>query len=265
MKNMKNIKILILSGTHGNEMSAVQLGIKLKKYYNDPDIKVIPFLNESGLICNEREVQPSNSSYDLNRSFKDEIETHGKVTTKIKELIDEYDVVIDIHNSHRCANFCLVDISKDYTIQSLCKSAGVEYASRYSVGGTIKDYTNQIGKIGITYEFSGMSTLNNSKELKIATGDIISLVDAIQKFPDSMIVDEQKLQSLHTLETGFIDFIKDINDIVQPGDVVFKVFNELGEVIEEVINEEECPIKIMAIGHSFQTRGSSVLQYIKKV
>ena len=260
-------KILIISGTHGNEMSAVQLGLRLVKYYKESNIKVIPFLNEPGLLKNEREVTQSHSA-DLNRSFGEYEETHRNIVLDVQSLVEEYDYIIDIHNSPRCANFCLIDIGKnDDLISNICERADVEYAHRYSKGATIKDYANQFGKIGITYEFSGMQTLNNEKELELAFNDITSLVRTINALdeggrrPKGNI---QELESFYCLETGFIHFCKDINDIVTPGETVFEVISEDGRVIEAVRNMTGEYIKLIAMAPSFQARGSSVVQYIIK-
>ena len=258
-------KILIISGTHGNEYSAVEAGLYFKKYYaNNKNIKVIPFLNKSGLEANTREVQTYNTK-DLNRSFSEE-DTYNECIKTIKEEIANHDVVIDIHNSYRCANFCLIDKGVNCsTISSICHESGVEYATRFSKGGTIKDYVNQYGKIGITYEFSSMQTLNNKKELDQATNDVKALVDYFVKDKDGQyFCPVNELKSMHCLETGFINFKRDINHTVFPGEIVFEVLNELGDIVETVRNIETESIKLIALSPSFQTRGSLVLQYIIK-
>jgi len=263
---MKKDKILIISGTHGNEMSAVQLGLRLKKYYKkESHIKVVPFLNESGLVANSRDTVGEHTK-DLNRSFGELNRTYNDTVKLIEELVADYDYVIDIHNSHRCANFCLVDAGKNEEyLTSLCKASDVEYATRFSTGGTIKDYVNSYGKYGLTYEFSGMTTLNNNIELSKAFNDVTSLVRRINSGIDNEEAPRQNMKQLHCLEDGFINFEKDINDIVKPGEVVFEVIDSNGEVIETVLNMYKYSnIKLIALGHSFQTRGSSVLHYIKK-
>lgn len=262
-------KILIISGTHGNEHSAVELGLRLKKYYSgetNHHIRVVPFLNEPGLLSNTREVTHDTTA-DLNRSFGEADDSHSSIVKKVKELVSEYDYIIDIHNSHRCANFCLVDAGKNEDIiTELCSNSKVEYATRFSTGSTIKDYCNSTGKVGLTYEFSGMSTLNNKVELEKAFFDITSLVRVINIDTCEMTTpDRQNLKSMHCLETGFINFEKDINDIVKPGETVFEVIDASGFVIETVKNEyKKHNIKLMALASSYQSRGSSVLQYIRK-
>ncbi len=256
------MRILIISGVHGNETSAVQVGLELQQYYElDKNIKVIPFMNISGLLNNSREMIDS-STKDLNRSFKDEVSSYSSTVKNITDIVSSYDVVIDIHNSPRCSNFCLVDEGMDKAVLNICDRAGVMYATRFSKGGTIKDYVNQIGNLGITYEFSGMSTLNNTNEITKAVEDIKKLVLTAKNIDYSQFAEQSKheLKELHCLETGFIEFIKDINQTVKPGEIVFNVLNEQG-IVEKVVNPEKHTIQLIALGHSFQARGSSVLQY----
>jgi len=262
------MKILILSGTHGNEMAAVHAGLLLTRYFSEDDnVTVKPFLNKSGLINNSREVYHS-STHDLNRGFKKNLDTFTDIVDHTKSLVEQYDYVIDIHNSHRCANFCLIDVGEnDELIKSICYLSDVEYATRYSKGGTIKDYVNSNKGIGITYEFSGMQTLNTNKEILKAVNDIKSIVSFVKEWDKNItfMPREQLLFDLYCLTTGFVNFSKDINDMVSAGEVVFEVINDKGEVIESVVNPHSFPIKLIALGHSFQEKGSSVLQYIKKV
>lgn len=265
------MNILILSGTHGNELSAVEVGLKLKNMYKGNDditdnitdnITVIPFLNENGLINNTRECNDVISS-DLNRAFKHSI-SYKNTIDYIKELVDQNDLIIDIHNSVRCSNFCLVDEGHNaQLIIDTLSYAGVEHAVRFSTGGTIKEYCNSIGKIGITYEFSGMSTLNTSAVSAKAFNDIIKIVRAFQ---NDLKIDskKQQLESMYCLSTGFVNFVCDINHVAKPGALIFEIIDSNSEVIESVTNQYDYDIKLIALGHSFQTMGSQVLQYIRK-
>ena len=262
------MKILIISGTHGNEMSAVQVGIQLNNYYkHDNNVTVVPMLNESGIRNNSREVQTyQEATKDLNRSFKEEEISYTDTIKKVKELIAQHDFIIDIHNSPRCSNFCLIDAGKkEQEITNLISASGVKYASRFSTGGTIKDYCNRIGKTGITYEFSGMTTLNNKEYCEIAENDIKNIINKINENDNNIVKsDIKRIENLYTLTEGFLDFYSDINSIAMPGDILFSVICPDGEVLETVKNEHNYAMEIIAIGHSYQTIGSSVLQYIRK-
>lgn len=63
------MKILILSGVHGSEQSAVICAKELQNYFSDDkNITIIPQVNKSGLLNNKREIIVID---DLNRSFFD--------------------------------------------------------------------------------------------------------------------------------------------------------------------------------------------------
>lgn len=258
-------KILIISGTHGNEYAAVDVGMTLLEYYrSDKRITVIPWLNESGLYDNSRDVTGSKSTTDLNRSFHEEFEfgeSHKHVCTKLKHTIEDYDIVIDIHNSWRCSNFFLVDMGiNQKEIISYCRSAGTKYASRYSKGGTIKDYVNSCpDKIGFTYEFAGMDNLNTEAEKETAILDITNLVIELQNDNNIQSHDIHELKSVYTLSSGFIKIHVDINHFALEGDLLFDVLGSEGQIIDTVIAPED--LQVIAYGTQFQKRGSAVLQY----
>ncbi len=264
---MKNKKILIISGTHGNEYAAVEVGMQLKKYYLDcADVTVTPWLNETGLYDNSREVT-SKTTQDLNRSFHEEYEfgiTHSQVKTRLLSLIEQHDIVIDIHNSWNCSNFFLVDMGHNNDIiTSYLRSAGTTYASRYSGGGTIKDYVNNVAKkIGFTYEFSGMDNLNAQEEKQIAFEDITELVQVLQEDNNIQDHNPQQLKELHCLKSGFVKKYVKINESCSKDEPVFEILDQNFKVQEIVY--APCDMRIIAYGTQFQKRGSAVAHYIEE-
>jgi len=261
------MKILILSGVHGNEQSAVQVGLSLKSYFKDnDDITVIPFANESGLIHNTREMQNS-STIDLNRAFRTIVDP----VEMIKEAIDNHDLIIDIHNSPRCSNFVLIDYNdRRFASQKLCHLANVSYACRYSSGDTIKDYCLKHNKIGLTYEFSGMSNLNNNDLIQKAIQDVKSLVQTYLE-KSNIVYNSESLTDLEdnliteifNTETGFINYVKDINDVAAPLEVLFEVYNNKNEVIETVINDKNYKLNIVAVSNNFAKAGTPIMMVYK--
>jgi len=259
-------RILIISGTHGNEHSAARVGMRLASYYKDldVDIKIIPWINEQGLFSNTREVSSNASTLDLNRGFKESFGSFNEIIETFKASLGDYDYVIDIHNSPRCGNFCLLDMGRNNEIiTSLCHDAGVAYASRYSTGGTIKDYVNSQGKIGITYEFPGMDTQHSHRDSDAALKDIIRLVHSINKDSIPPYNEPHLLASVHCTQTGFVDLNVEINDYVPVGAKLFDIRNSSDEIIETVHNPVDCEILILDIEPVFQRKGSCCILYIK--
>jgi predicted deacylase len=261
------LKILIISGVHGNEVSAVEVGMRLAEQYNNrSEIEVIPWANVSGLIAGTREMQYS-STKDLNRSFVLQEENYIEVLMK---AIDKADFVIDIHNSPRCGHFALLDVnSHEQHLSNLCKHAGIEYGSRYSNGGTIKDYVNsQFGKSALTYEFPGMGTYNNKDNISRAFDEISELVDVLledswSKHYRDNHAGTQRLKELFEVEGGYVEVLKDVNEIVQPNELIYNIRNQQNEIISSGYNNESCPIKILTIVGTVVKKGSMIGMYIK--
>ena len=261
------MKILIISGVHGNEVSAVEVGMKLAEIYKDTEeIEIIPWANYSGLIAGTREMSPS-STRDLNRSF---VPYEENYVDKLKIAIDKADFVIDIHNSPRCAHFALLDINnKEQRLSNLCKHSGIEYGSRYSNGETIKDYVNcQEEKLAITYEFPGMSTYNNSDNISRALVEVQNLVSTIQentweKHYREDHAELHRIEELHDSSSGFVEVLKDVNEIVQPRELIYRIRDSKNNIISSGHNYDGERIKILAMGPSMVKKGSQIGMYIR--
>jgi len=252
--------ILIISGVHGNEHSAIKTGMLLKEYYKKHDnINVIPWVNYIGLLNNKRDVVSYNTS-DLNRMFID-----GDITKNpydiIKEAIEKADIVIDIHNSPICANFVLIDkgSKNENKIKYWCSTSNVLYATRYSHGGTIKDYVNLSNKIGITYEFTGMQGHNNDYNIVKAFEDIKKLIDNTNSLTFSKKVKDNMLNELFITKTGVIDFhcspgVQYIKDYI-----LAEVKDDSNNTIETI--KAPCDLRVIALSNTIEMKGSSIINY----
>ena len=255
-------KILILSGTHGDEQTAIKAGMMLNEYFNkDKNVTVIPWLNKNALINNSREYQ-NDDSFDLNRVLTNE---KGKNFSEIKkQLINEIklnDYIIDIHNSPKCANFFLVDIDKN--VKKICKilkKCEITYASRYSQGGTIKDYTNKLNKIGFTYEFTGMQSTDD-KNIEKAYKDVLKLVKILKLGKKSKKFKLNKIREYYTPLTGFVDYYVESNDVVKENEILFTVLNKKNGIV--FTKKAKKKIKILSLGNNFENKGTGVIMYHK--
>jgi len=257
-------KVLILSGVHGNEYSAVKAGMLLNKIYeNAINIDVYPFVNINGLIHNTRDVPDMNSA-DLNRQL---INDSYDPVIFLKSKIEEYDVVIDIHNSPRCSNFVLIDkVDNQSIIKRFCIESNVKYTTRYNNANTIKKYVNSIkNKIGITYEFNGMSDFNNDTNVKKACDDIMSLLYHINdSFADDDNIDDHMLKDLYCTKRGYIDYAYDINSYIMPDQVAFNVLDESGNILESVKNNTKNKWYIISQNNNFSDCGGLCMQYYEE-
>lgn len=256
------MNILVISGVHGNELSAVEVGMRLAEQYKGSEtIEVISWANYSGLLANTREMQIQGTK-DLNRSFE---EYQPNYIDTLKIAIDKADYVIDIHNSPRCGHFALLDIGpREQELSNMCGAAGIEYASRYSNGETIKDYVNcHNNKLAITYEFPGMSTYNNSNNISRAYAELVELINTIQEQKFNASQELHRLEELYEETAGFIEVHRDVNTIVHPGEIIYRVRDRDNSIISEKRNHNNTPIKILSLGNSIIKKGTCTGLYIK--
>jgi len=286
---MKKNNILILCGTHGNEQSAIELGIYLEekfKYHNH--ITVFPFVNKTGILNNSREMVLNKVGNDLNRSLGQSIkETTTSYTEAVSSLVENYDYVIDIHNSPKCANFFLVDNdnNKQKEIINILELSNQRYASRYSKQETIKAYVNNnTTNIGFTYEFSGMdqNTTSENIYMEIAKNDILRFVEFLETYIKyktmheniDELIELSQLKDINIIDEGFLKYSIDVNDIVRSNDLLgtlykFSDMNLLSSNSEKqnIINNTEKNIEIIAISPCGVQKGQSIISYreIKEV
>lgn len=159
------MKILLISGTHGDEQAAVYAASHalLRFNMNDHHSEVeYVTLNIPGLNQNTREMpKPKAPTMDFNRAFGCEPEYDiDDMTKALKERIYDWaTAVVDVHNSPACDNAILV--SNDKFAPAYLRFAikhGMHYMLRESAADTIKRYAVYSGRIGFTVELGGMGS-----------------------------------------------------------------------------------------------------------
>jgi len=157
-------KVLVISGTHGNETNAVQDVYDLELRYEDQDIRDVIFYqawNLTALDAGTREfVSYSNElPDDLNRAFPttQNVDKEDLIYV-LKGIIDKVDIIIDVHNSELLKN-CVV-INNDSRAQNyvnFCKENDIPFIVIESTTNTIKRFALNNDKIGFTVEIGDMN------------------------------------------------------------------------------------------------------------
>lgn len=157
-------KVLVISGTHGNETNAVQDVYDLERRYEDQDIRDVMFCqawNLAALDAGTREfVSYSNElPDDLNRAFPttQNVDKEDLIYV-LKGIIDKADIIIDVHNSELLKN-CVV-INNDSRAQNyvnFCKGNDIPFIVIESTTNTIKRFALDNDKIGFTVEIGDMN------------------------------------------------------------------------------------------------------------
>lgn len=242
-------KVLIISGAHGDELTPLRTVWLLNDYFgkekdvrftNINHITTIMGANHTGLKNNERKLVPDNHKGDMNRMFDEEYDYDAH--EELKKLIDDHNIIIDVHSSPRVNEFVLVDID-GYTefILKWLKKANVNYGCRFPVSnGTIKKYALKNNKVGLTIELNALDKIDYSSASK---GEmmIFNLLDNI-KF-------EMKEDFKIPYNIGYVDEAIEMEDIkagcegilmekFQGGEMVKR-----GTLLAEVVDYEMKPIR----------------------
>lgn len=187
--NNEGKSILIVAGMHGNQHTSIyacQLfnnAIKNKKFKHLNKITICNFINYVGIFNNTRQ---NEDNIDLNRQFT------GKksisIIQKLKKLINQHDVILDIHSSFNSIEFCY--LAKDKFTQAyigFLNKINVKYVINKSTQPTLKNYINlNTQKIGFTIE---LNQNNNDIDINSAyrgvqiISSIVTNIDQCQKTP----------------------------------------------------------------------------------
>jgi len=206
-------KVLIISGTHGDELTPLRtvwllndylMKEKENRFVNIGHITTVIGMNHTGLKNNERKMIPDTHKGDMNRMFDEAYDYDAH--EELKKLIDDHNIIIDVHSSPRVNEFVLVDID-GYTefILKWLKKSSVNYGCRYPVSdGTIKKYSLKNNKVGLTIELNGLDKVDYSSASK---GEmmIFNLLDNI-KF-------EMKEEFKIPYNIGYVDEATEMEDI----------------------------------------------------
>ena len=252
------MKILLISGTHGNEQAAVYatshalLKFRMKEHHSEVEYVT---LNIPGLDENTREMpKPKAPSLDFNRSFGCEPGyDSGDMVKALKERIHEWaTTVVDVHNSPACDNAILV--SNDKFAPAYIRFAmkhGIHYMLRESATDTIKRYAIYSGNIGFTVEMGGMGFAPGFADTIAKQTDFVyKLLDALDTEPpssflslssDRHIPQQYNMFPLHAHFQGIVRYRYAPGDGIKKGDTVFEVLNpSTTGVLEEVTAPCDC-------------------------
>ena len=194
------LHLLIISGTHGNESNAVKMVSEFLRKLNPKNkeswwkntyfnkLTVVNALNKTGLEYNKREFvqKEKTETNDLNRYFNTtNYPTKEEIMRELENLIKEVDVVVDVHNTPNVLPSISIALNKN-------AGAYIDLAIRSKTQfilmndtPTIKRHADiDLGKIAVTYEFSGMwlDTRSNPNQLEYDVDTFEKFLNAIGKF-----------------------------------------------------------------------------------
>lgn len=258
-------KVLVISGTHGNETHAVDLvydlecwteknGLsKIEREAIGKNVQFIHAWNKTGLKYNERnfiDESKDRETMDLNRSFHtDGVYTKEGLVENLKAEIGSADIVIDVHNSPACANCILINNGPHArTYVDFCKKYDLQYIVRESSADTIKQYAIDQGKVAFTVEIGDMGISDKDDDLQF----LIKLLKALlleEPFFDFSYkdVDSFSASEVYTLLYSHADGLirggdqkplkrKDLFKRYKKGDYMFTIIDPTERKVKEYIS-----------------------------
>lgn len=251
------MNIFLISGTHGNEQSAVYAtSHALHKFKTSNHQSEIEYhiLNIPGLNENVREMpKPKEPTRDFNRAFGINTEySMDEMVRTIKHNIDSWaHAVVDVHNSPACDNAILVSNNK--FAASYIKFAikhGLHYMLCESETDTIKRYTVYSGNIGFTVELGGMAFAPGFKDvIEKQTEFVLKLLQALDGTPKSEFLSsgggtlpaQYNMINLHAHYQGLVKHNFVPGDTIKKGEVVFDILNPTSTYsLESVVAPCDC-------------------------
>ena len=253
MPTNNKVVVQLFSGVHGNEHCAILSSIRAKEVIKDDsmDIRLMDGVNVPGLRDNVREVADHSKDVitDLNRKFTiyKEPDKIDVITKHIEDTIELADIVIDIHNSPACMN-CVLISNNGYAPAYIqhCISHNLSYLLWESDTDTIKKYSQDMNKVGITIELGGMGGSVHQKHL--ITEQTQFIIDVIESFqgmskdvlkkvftptkpgsfePSYRFFDSSFLwQPIFAHSEGVIEYLYDVGESIDKGAVICRIHSK---------------------------------------
>lgn len=149
-----NPKTLIMAGQHGNEAHPVyfaeKFGLMIKKIPVQGTIILIPCVNPGALRDYTREYR----GVDMNRGYGTEPHAMSEITSKIENLIQKVDYVIDIHStpSNALTFPCVLVDEGDENQEKLAELFKMPTLQYQSDEHTLRRFCSENGKPCLTVE-----------------------------------------------------------------------------------------------------------------
>ena len=205
------IRLGIIAGVHGNEMGTISMANMLNESFknktrkgfpgnNISQLTILPCANYAGMTQNCRDVPiPNTNMNDLNRGWIDENpNNNAAVRENIKNVIDNSDIIIDMHCSPIIRSTFLLDSDQNHLFDILkwCDSCNINCCVRDCTNVTIKKYVSNYceNKICLTWEQNGMTGSNESQT---------TLAEYLEKFIDEIIANIYKLSDIIKYNRGY--------------------------------------------------------------
>lgn len=249
--------VFIGAGVHGDELTGIASIWKLVDYLKGREIHgtvtIMPSMNPDGLNYNIRGMPEA--GVDLNRLYPGKSTGYiaERITAKIWEIARKHDVIIDLHTIGRGIPFVLLDpVTGDLKAKNddLAEATGITVLDEFEA----KDYAQQnlgasLGGVASTHGIPSLTIeLGGSKDIDWGTVEAgylavrnvlvhMGVVEGAMTAVKSSVVIKEKgyrREDVWSEKGGLLEYTVRLGQKLRKGQVVAKVRNPFGEVVEEV-------------------------------
>lgn len=246
----------ITAALHGNELNGLPIIFDIIKKTNLQQLKgtiiAVPVVNIDGYLNNNRFFC---GTYDLNRLFPGKLDgTRGQIYAYdiMEKIIKHFDYLIDLHTASFGRSNSLY-VRADLTSSVNAKIAYLQnpqiIVHNCGQDGTLRNAASALGIHAITIEI-GNPLRFQKKLIGFSLNGIRNVLTYLNMLPRP----EKPLKGkpvickssfwMYTQKGGVLEVIPDIVSIIKKGDIIGRLRNMYGDVIEEYLCPEDSAIVI---------------------
>lgn len=253
---IKGPKILVTAGMHGDEVTSIgalwYLEKKIERETFKGEVSIIPCVNPSAVKASSRLIPIENS--DVNRSFpgRHDGSLAERIADTLVKLMNEYDVLIDVHTAGWCTPFIIVDNTPDKELHNRIIQwvkttkviiVGEMGDSEAELQGLDKSWSAWVlskEKSACTFELPGFHKLEH-EFAETGAEDLFTLIkntEIVMKTENESILTSDILPTrveTYSNTAGIFESIKKPGDLINTGELIGWIKSLKGETSSEVL------------------------------
>lgn len=249
--------VFIGAGVHGDELTGIGSIWKLIDYLKGKDVRgritIIPSMNPDGLNYNIRGMPEA--GVDLNRLYPGNSTGYiaERITAKIWEIARKHDVIIDLHTIGRGIPFVLLDpVTGDLKRRNdeLAEATGITVLDEFesdtyeqqNLGASLGGAASKHDIASLTIELGGSKDIDwgTVEAGYLAVRNVLvhlgSVKGAITPVRSSVVIREKgyRRKDVFSERGGLLEYVVKLGQKVKAGQVLAKVRNPFGDVLEDI-------------------------------
>jgi len=270
--------VFIGAGVHGDELTGIASVWRLIDYLKGKAIRgtitIMPSMNPDGLNYNIRGMPEA--GVDLNRLYPGKSTGYiaERITAKIWEIARKHDFIIDLHTIGNGIPFVLLDpVTGDLKRRNdeLAEATGITVLDELSsddyeqqnLGASLGGVASKDNIPSLTIELGGSKDIDwgTVEAGYLAVRNVLVHVGAVKgtvtPVKSSVVIRESgyRREDVWSEKGGLIEYVVDLGQKLKAGQVLAKVRNPYGEVIEEVRMPEDGYLVAQNSSHVTYTGG----------